>query len=100
MTSDPDQIREQIEETRTNLSEDVDALADTVDPAQAAKRKAASARSAARGVKTWSWAPRVGVLPSARSAAGRRLPTVREGLSSRPGQGVSGPGPAAQADGG
>ena len=43
MTSSPDQIREQIEETRTNLSEDVNTLADTVNPAQAAKRKAASA---------------------------------------------------------
>ena len=51
MTSSPDQIREQIEETRTNLSEDVNSLADTVNPAQAAKRKAASARSAVVGVK-------------------------------------------------
>lgn len=30
MTSDPDQIREQIEETRTSLSQDVNTLADTV----------------------------------------------------------------------
>ena len=46
MTSDPDQIREQIEETRISLSEDVNTLADTVNPAHAAKRKAADARSA------------------------------------------------------
>ena len=51
MTSDPDQIREQIEETRISLSEDVNTLADTVNPAHAAKRKAASARSAVLGVK-------------------------------------------------
>jgi hypothetical protein len=34
MTSDPDQIREQIEETRITLSEDVNTLADTVNPAK------------------------------------------------------------------
>ena len=39
MTSDPDQIREQIEQTRTSLSEDVNTLADTVNPAHVAKRK-------------------------------------------------------------
>ena len=39
MTSNPDQIREQIEETRTNLSEDVNTLADTVNPAQAASAR-------------------------------------------------------------
>jgi hypothetical protein len=32
MSSDPDQIREQIEETPTSLSKDVNALADTVNP--------------------------------------------------------------------
>ena len=37
MTSDPDQIREQIEETRTSLSQDVNTLANTVNPAHAAK---------------------------------------------------------------
>jgi hypothetical protein len=51
MTTDPDQIREQIEDTRTSLSEDVNALADTVNPAHAAKRTAASARSAVLDVK-------------------------------------------------
>ena len=51
MTGNPDQIREQIEETRTSLSEDVNTLADTVNPAHAAKRRAASARSAVLGVK-------------------------------------------------
>jgi len=51
MTSDPDEIREQIEETRTNLSQDVNTLADTVNPAHAAKRTATRARSAVTGVK-------------------------------------------------
>jgi hypothetical protein len=39
MTSDPDQIREQIEETRVSLSEDVNTLADTVNPVSVAMRK-------------------------------------------------------------
>ena len=39
MTSDPDQIREQIAQTRTSLSEDVNTLADTVNPAHVAKRR-------------------------------------------------------------
>lgn len=51
MTSDPDQIRGHIEETRTSLSQDVNTLADTVNPAHVAKRTAAGARSAVVGVK-------------------------------------------------
>jgi ElaB/YqjD/DUF883 family membrane-anchored ribosome-binding protein len=51
MTSDPDQIREHIEETRTSLSQDVNTLADTVNPAHVAKRTAAGARSAVVDVK-------------------------------------------------
>lgn len=49
MSTDPDEIREQIELTRTSLSEDVNSLADTVNPAHAAKRTAASARAAVTG---------------------------------------------------
>jgi Protein of unknown function (DUF3618) len=45
MTSDPDQIREQIEETRGSLSHDVNTLADTVNPVQVTRRKAARART-------------------------------------------------------
>jgi cell division septum initiation protein DivIVA len=51
MTTDPDQIRADIEQTRSSLSQDVNTLADTVNPAHAAKRKAASARAAVTGVK-------------------------------------------------
>jgi Protein of unknown function (DUF3618) len=32
MSADPDQIREDIEETRSSLSQDVNTLADTVNP--------------------------------------------------------------------
>lgn len=46
MTTDPDQIREQIEDTRTGLSQDVSVLADTVNPAQAARRSVTRVRSA------------------------------------------------------
>ena len=51
MTSDPDQIREQIEETRVTLSQDVNALTDTVNPAHAARRTAVGARDAVRDVR-------------------------------------------------
>jgi ElaB/YqjD/DUF883 family membrane-anchored ribosome-binding protein len=45
-SSDPEVIRQQIEQTRSNLSTDVNTLADTVNPVQAAKRRTASARFA------------------------------------------------------
>lgn len=52
MTSnDPDQIREQIERTRAGLSQDVNALADSVNPASVAKRQTAKVRGAVFGVK-------------------------------------------------
>jgi len=51
MTTDPDQIRAEIEETRGSLSQDVNVLGDTVNPARAVKRKAAAARGAMLGAK-------------------------------------------------
>ena len=48
MSSDPDQIREQIEETRTSLSEDVNALADTVSPDRKSTRLNSSHRALSR----------------------------------------------------
>jgi hypothetical protein len=75
MTSDPDQIREQIEETRASLSEDVNTLADTVNPTHAAKRKAASARSAVLGVKDK-------VMGAASRPSPARLPRRRKGIGS------------------
>ncbi|ROS26061.1 DUF3618 domain-containing protein [Cellulomonas sp. PhB150] len=51
MSTDPDQIRADIERTRSELSSDVDALSDKVSPSQAAHRQADKLKSAASGVK-------------------------------------------------
>lgn len=84
MTSDPDQIREQIEETRISLSEDVNALADTVNPAHAAKRKAASARSAVLRVKDKVMGAASQSVSSTTSAAGGKASAVQEMASAAP----------------
>ncbi|KRD45198.1 hypothetical protein ASE38_14565 [Cellulomonas sp. Root930] len=51
MSTDPDQIREDIERTRAELSSDVDALTDKVSPSQVAQRQADKVRSAVTDVK-------------------------------------------------
>ena len=50
-SNDPDEIREQIERTRADLSQNVNSLADTVNPAHAAKRQADRVRGALTGAK-------------------------------------------------
>ncbi|MDQ0373354.1 DUF3618 domain-containing protein [Cellulomonas humilata] len=51
MSTDPDQIRDDIERTRAELSSDVDALTDKVSPTQAAQRQADRIRATATDVK-------------------------------------------------
>lgn len=51
MSTDPDQIREDIERTRAELSSDVDALTDKVSPTQVAQRQADKVRDAVSDVK-------------------------------------------------
>ena len=51
MTNSPDEIRADIEQTRTNLSNDVDALTDEANPKNMAKRQASKAKGAAVGLK-------------------------------------------------
>jgi cell division septum initiation protein DivIVA len=51
MTSDPDQIRSNIEQTQANLSADVDALAAKVSPAQIMDRRVQQTRSAVTSLK-------------------------------------------------
>jgi len=51
MSDDPDQIRQDIERTRAELSSDVDALADKVSPASIAHRRVEDAKSTLSGVK-------------------------------------------------
>jgi hypothetical protein len=73
MTSDPDQIREQIEETRASLSQDVNTLTDTVNPAHAARRTAASARNAVRAAQGKVMGTAAHSASSARSATDSAL---------------------------
>src|SRR5215212_1550307 len=50
-TNDPDEIRADIERTRAELSDNVDALADTANPKNMARRQAGRVKQAAVGVK-------------------------------------------------
>ncbi len=50
-TDDPDAIRAEIERTRAELSHNVDALTDTANPKNIARRQGARIRSAAAGVR-------------------------------------------------
>jgi ElaB/YqjD/DUF883 family membrane-anchored ribosome-binding protein len=68
--TDPDQIREKIEHTRADLSQNVNALTDTVNPAHAAKRQAAQVKRAVSGAKEKVMGSAGSSLGSTRSAVG------------------------------
>ena len=51
VSNDPEEIRADIERTRAGLSDNVDALADTANPKNIAKRQASRVKQAAVGVK-------------------------------------------------
>src|SRR6478735_2973168 len=51
MSNDPEQIRREIERTRTELSDNVNALGDKVNPGSIAKRQVSRVRGAATSVK-------------------------------------------------
>jgi hypothetical protein len=51
MSNDPEQIRREIERTRSELSDNVNALGDKVNPGSIAKRQASRVRGAATSVK-------------------------------------------------
>ena len=51
MSSDPEQIRREIERTRSELSDNVNALGDKVNPGSIARRQVGRVRGAAVGVK-------------------------------------------------
>ena len=50
-SNDPDALRREIEETRANLSQNVNALGEAVQPSNIAKRQVSKAKGAATGVK-------------------------------------------------
>jgi hypothetical protein len=92
MSTDPDQIREEIEETRASLSQDVNTLADTVNPAHAARRKAASARAAVRGVKDKV----MGTASQSVSGTGSAIQQVKDKVTGAASDSISGTGSAAR----
>ena len=53
VSNDPDEIRADIERTRAELSDNVDALADTANPKNIAKRQATRVKEAATGAKEY-----------------------------------------------
>ena len=73
-SNDPDQIRREIEATRAELSNDVNALSDKVSPAQIAERQKAKISGAARSVKESI----MGSADSATSSAQGALSTVQD----------------------
>lgn len=69
MTQDPDQIRAEIERTRSNLSSDVDLLADTVNPRNVARRQVGKVTGAMGSVREKVMGSASNVGDSAGSAA-------------------------------
>ena len=96
-SNDPDKIREEIESTRANLSSDVNALADRVNPSNVARRQVDKVRDGVGSIKdkVMGAVPDMGSsgstggdsrLSSAGSAVGDTASSVRAQVSSAPGQ--------------
>lgn len=88
MSESPEEIRQRIEETRADLSADVDAVGDTLDPRQIAHRQADKVRSRVGAVRERVMGTAQstsdaagGASDSARSAAG----SVVQGVKDTPG---------------
>jgi len=91
MTNNPEQIKAEIEATRAELSKDVDALAETVRPANVARRQKNRARSAVFGAKDKARSAVFGVKDTVmggasqvRSASGEALQSTGGAISSAP----------------
>ena len=80
MTQNPDQIRADIERTRSNLSTDVDALADTVNPRNVARRQVGKVSAAVGGVRDKV----MGSASHAGDAAGSAASSVGDAASHAP----------------
>lgn len=78
MSTDPDEIRADIERTRSELSSDVDALTDKVSPGQVAHRQVDKLRSAATSVKDRV----VGSVSDGTDAAGSTASSLADKTSS------------------
>jgi gas vesicle protein len=78
-SNDPDEIRADIERTRAELSDDVDALADTANPKNIAERQATRVKEAAVGVKEHV----MGSASDATDTAAARLDDARQAVADR-----------------
>ena len=81
-STDPDEIRAEIERTRAGLSDDVNALADTVNPAHVAKRQASKVKDAFSGAKDKV----MGGAGSGTSAVGDAAGSAKSAVTGAPGQ--------------
>ena len=91
MTNNTEQIKADIEATRADLSQDVDALAQTVRPANVARRQKNKARSAVFGAKDKAKSAVFGAkdtvmssVSQVQSASGDALQSTGEAISSAP----------------
>jgi ElaB/YqjD/DUF883 family membrane-anchored ribosome-binding protein len=81
MSTDPDQIRQDIEETRNSLSQDVSTLADTVNPAHAVRRTTARAGSAITGAKNKLMGTASQSASGMNTAAGQAMSATQQKMS-------------------
>jgi ElaB/YqjD/DUF883 family membrane-anchored ribosome-binding protein len=77
MTADPDQIRSRIEDTRSNLSADVNALTEKVSPGRVVARRVDRTRDALTNVKNKI----MGSAESATSAVGDKTSSMASGAA-------------------
>lgn len=82
MSTDPEEIRADIERTRSELSSDVDALTDKVSPGQVAHRQADKVRSAASGLKDRV----VGTVSHGADSAGSAASSLADKTAAAPGE--------------
>jgi len=82
---EPDQIRQDIEQTRRELGADVDLLSEKVNPARVVNRRVERGRSAVAGIKERV----MGTASQTRSAAGDRASSVSESVAGTVGSAAS-----------
>lgn len=82
MTTDPDQIRDEIRDTQDKLSSDVDALTEKVSPPRVVKRRARRARTAITGIKDKLIGSAADTAGTARDTAGARASAAKDAAGS------------------
>lgn len=80
MTTSPDQIRRDIERTRSELSDNVNALGDKVSPGSIARRQRDKVRDAASGVKNAV----MGSAADAKQASGETASSLKDSVADAP----------------